>query len=96
MHGNIMTDLGEEKRCCPATGDIMEYAMLYGSVPPGTMGTVIRSWTDPNGYQWVRLHLGENLSGHKLLANVPVNVLRPRSGARSLCGYGRGSSALRI
>lgn len=48
---------------------------LYADLPPGTEGEVIKSWTDPNGCKWHRLFLGTNLSGQKLIANVPENCL---------------------
>jgi len=50
-------------------------ARFYADVPAGTVGTVVKTWNDPTGCVWCKLHFGVNLSGQKLVGVFPENVL---------------------
>lgn len=48
---------------------------FYADTPAGTIGTVIKSWTDPHGNKWHRLFFGRNASGQPLKKAFPENCL---------------------
>lgn len=57
-------------------GETVEISKFYSDIPEGTKGTAIKSWRDPGGTEWVKLHFGKNLGGQKLEGSFPIDVTR--------------------
>lgn len=51
-------------------GKNKENGTVYGSYTAGTRGIVEKTWIDKNGYQWLKVFWGKNLSGQKLVGSI--------------------------
>lgn len=50
-------------------------ARFYADLPAGTVGTMVKTWTDPAGCVWYRLFFGRNLSGQPIRRAIPADCL---------------------
>lgn len=50
-------------------------ARFYADLPAGTVGAVVKTWTDPTGCIWHRLFFGRNLCGQPIRRVIPADCL---------------------
>ena len=54
-------------------GDVVRTIRFEHDLPVGTVGKIIKFWSDRYGNKMVKLYFGKNLSGQKLQCSVSAN-----------------------
>jgi hypothetical protein len=50
----------------------------YGGLLPGMSGTITKVYKDARGNNMVKLFLGKNLSGQRLIHSIPFDSIKPK------------------